>query len=301
MEFHGCYRLLFVFFFVNVFSHLAPHTHAYRSAVDMTLSPDRAPNFQPVSSPRATSVPIVNSPASSLGPASVPTANSPVSSPEPASVPTANSPVFSSGPASVPTANSPMNYVSFPPSGADAPSEPSLPSQVDASATLNPANLDLSSGITEKNVDPKVQKICDSTDHPLLCLGTVLPLLDHKTDSFSILEVSVKASSELTKFALSMAKKFSNMPGVPPKVASILRDCKDSYDEAMYNFEKAMNALLERDIGTLNTMLSAVITDIGDCEDELSGTGSTSPLSNYAEKLTNMTSNCLAIASLLQH
>jgi len=90
------------------------------------------------------------------------------------------------------------------------------------------------------------------------------------------------------------------MPGVPPQVASIVRDCKDSYDEAMSNFEKAMNALPEGDFGTVNIMLSAVITDIGDCEDGLSGTGSTFPISDYAEKLTNMTSNCLAIASLMQ-
>ncbi|XP_022851735.1 pectinesterase inhibitor 1-like [Olea europaea var. sylvestris] len=151
-----------------------------------------------------------------------------------------------------------------------------------------------------KNVDPKVMKICDSTDHPSLCLGTVVPLLDDKTDQFSVLEVSVKACSELTKFALSMAKKISNMPGVPPQVASIIRDCKDNYDAVMSNFEKAINALPERDIGTLNTMLSAVITDVGDCEDELSSTATTSPLSDYAEKLTNMTSNSLAIASLLQ-
>jgi len=90
------------------------------------------------------------------------------------------------------------------------------------------------------------------------------------------------------------------MPGVPPQVASIVRDCKDSYDEAMSNFEKAMNALPERDFGTVNIMLSAVITDMGDCEDGLSSTRSIFPISDYAEKLTNMTSNCLAIASLIQ-
>ncbi|CAA3012114.1 pectinesterase 3 [Olea europaea subsp. europaea] len=278
MESHDHYRFLFIV----LFFYIIPHTHAYRNVIDMTLSPNMAPNLQPMSSPSLESAPSTNSPNLQ-----------PMSSSSLASAPSTNSPnlqpVSSPSPKSVPTINPPLNYVSFPPLGFIGPS-----SAIEASAP------DPSSSFIPKNIDPRVKKICESTDHPSLCLGTVAPLLDGKFDSFSILKVSIKACSELTKIALSMAKKFSNMPGVPPQVASIVRDCNDSYDEAMSNFEKALNALPERDMGTVNVMLSAVITDIGDCEDALFSTGSNFPISDYAEKLTNMTSNCLAIASLMQ-
>ncbi|KAL6548199.1 hypothetical protein OROGR_008620 [Orobanche gracilis] len=91
----------------------------------------------------------------------------------------------------------------------------------------------------------------------------------------------------------------ADAPGVPPELASVLRDCKDSYDDAVYNFESTIDAFPRRDIGTMNSMLSAVITDVGDCEDGFSGFGEESPFSSVADRLTNMTSNCLAIVSLL--
>jgi len=53
-----------------------------------------------------------------------------------------------------------------------------------------------------------------------------------------------------------------------------------------------------RDIGTINTMLSAALTDFVTCEDEFSG--ETSELSPYDDKGTKMASNCLAIASLIK-
>ncbi|EYU29652.1 hypothetical protein MIMGU_mgv1a027137mg [Erythranthe guttata] len=149
------------------------------------------------------------------------------------------------------------------------------------------------------DVDPKVKKICDSTDHSSLCLTTIAPLLKGKDDVPSVLEVSIGVGSKLSDYALSLAKTMSEKPGMPPQVLSVIKDCKDSYDTAAYNYQNAVDALHEKDIGTMNSMLSAVITNVGDCEDGFSSIGETSVFSGLAENLTNVTSNCLAIISLL--
>ncbi|KAK6138794.1 hypothetical protein DH2020_027458 [Rehmannia glutinosa] len=242
------------------------------------LSPAFSPTLQPESSPRPGPVP---SPSPQLGSAPSPSPQSgPVPSPSP-----------ESGPIPSP---SPLNYVSFPPSkstspNADAPEKSDGPSQFDFSPTLSPM----------ADVNPKVKEICDSTDHPSLCLDTVVPLLNGATDVPSVLEAAISVSSKLAQVGLSLAKKFAETPGAPPELVSALQDCQDSYDSVVYNFQNTFDAFPKRDIGTMNSMLSAVITNVGDCEDVFSKSGEDSPFSNIADRLTNMTSNCLAIISLL--
>ncbi|KAK3015633.1 hypothetical protein RJ639_005507 [Escallonia herrerae] len=161
----------------------------------------------------------------------------------------------------------PTNHVSFPPSESPAPSISDLPPE---------------SPVPPSDVNPTIREICDKTDHPGLCLSTIAPYLKGKADMMSVLDVAIKASIEVTRLALFMAKKVASLPGTPPDVASILKDCKGSYDDALYNFQNAMDALPARDTGTMSTMLSAVITDIGDCDDEFSGQNN--PLANYADR-----------------
>ncbi|GER25640.1 plant invertase/pectin methylesterase inhibitor [Striga asiatica] len=112
----------------------------------------------------------------------------------------------------------------------------------------------------------------------------------------TVVEVSIRAGLALARIGLSLAK---NGPGSPNEMGTAVRDCRDSYDDAVYNFESAIEAFPRRDTGTMKSMLSAVITNVGDCNDELAQLGDESPFTSVAEKLTNMTSNCLAIVSLL--
>lgn len=106
--------------------------------------------------------------------------------------------------------------------------------------------------------------------------------------------IAIKGATEHTKIAVSLAAKLAL---VPSPLASVYGDCKDSYDDALENFESAMNAHAVGDVGTMNSMLSAAITDFGDCDDGLSG--KSSPLLDVGSALSQMTSNCLAIVSLI--
>ncbi|KAK3008178.1 hypothetical protein RJ639_013990 [Escallonia herrerae] len=178
-----------------------------------------------------------------------------------------------------PSSDPPANHVSFPPSESFAPSNYNPPSESPAPSI---SDLPPESPVPPSDVNPTIRQICDKTDHPALCLSTIAPYLKGKADMMSVLDVAIKASAEVTKLALFMAKKVASLPGTPPDVASILKDCKGSYDDALYNFQNAMDALPARDTGTMSTMLSAVITDVGDCDDEFSGQNN--PLANYADR-----------------
>ncbi|KAI3459218.1 hypothetical protein Pfo_015881 [Paulownia fortunei] len=225
-------------------------------------------------------------------------------SPDVSPSPQPTSPVPSPSPSADPSLISDLLF----PSISSSPSESISPSadssseygealELDVSTKLHSVNADFSTKLHSVSVDPEVKKICDDTDHPALCLATLLPLVKGKVDVESVLEVAVQASNEFAKQGLSLAKKLAEKPGTPPQLLSTLKDCKDSYDTAVDNFDKTIDAFTVRDIGTMRSMLSAVITFIGDCEDEFAELQTDSPLSGYAEKLTDMTSNCLAIVS----
>lgn len=144
-----------------------------------------------------------------------------------------------------------------------------------------------------------MKKICDSTDHPDLCLATIVPQLNGKTDVSSALDVAIRAGAKISRYGLFLVQKLAADPATPPEVAAVLKNCKESCSIAVDNYENAIDALPEHDIGTMNSMLSAVITNVGDCADVLAKKGPDSPFSSVATRLRNVTSNCLAIVSQL--
>ncbi|KAF7145896.1 hypothetical protein RHSIM_Rhsim04G0235100 [Rhododendron simsii] len=230
-----------------------------------TAAPSPSPSLEPsrVEAPTPSPTP---SASPSLEPSTVeaPTP-SPSLSPSPSLGP---STVEASTPAPVPS----QNYISFPPSS-NPPSQPA-------------------SGPSSTN--HALESICKSTDYPDLCISTISPFLDGPTDPETVVGIAIKGATEHTKIAVSLAAKLALAPS---PLASVYGDCKDSYDDALENFESAMNALAVGDVGTMNSMLSAAITDFSDCDDGL--LGKSSPLLDVDSALSQMTSNCLAITSLI--
>ncbi|CAK9138906.1 unnamed protein product [Ilex paraguariensis] len=307
MEFQYYPMLLFISFFSLI---------VFNSAQEPSLSPDSPPNLQSSSSPtlalstdevyipQTIYTPSISDPPSeSIAPSTEgvppPLAYSTdhFSIPPGAYPPSEAVPPFNSdAPESALPFASSADHVSLPPD-TYSPTESDAQSESIASSITTDSNAPSESVPSSTNIHPTIKKIADSTDFPDLFVSTVVPLLKGKSDITSVLEVAMKVSTDLTNSALLAAKKAAEMPGTPPEMISILGDCSDSYDTAVYNFQHAMDALAAHDIGTMNTMLTAVLTDVGDCEDGF--TGMSSPLSAYAEKVTKMTSNCLAIISLI--
>ncbi|XP_042016385.1 uncharacterized protein LOC121764414 [Salvia splendens] len=176
--------------------------------------------------------------------------------------------------------------ISLPPSSSEGPSI----------APSNEYDLSPSNALSGDDPNPALEKICESTDYPILCLSTVAPYLDGETDIQSVLDVAIQAGAEFSKYGQETAQKLAGNPANPPQHSSVLSDCRDGFETAAENYGKAADALAEQDKGTVNSMLSAVITYIGDCHDTIS---TDSLLYSLTEKLINMTSNCLAISSII--
>ena len=121
--------------------------------------------------------------------------------------------------------------------------------------------------------------------------------MSQKTDAVSALNVAIKATTQHAKLAIAAASKLAAAPGASAGAVAALGDCKESYNDALDNLQSAMDALESKDIGTVNSMVSAVVTNSESCEDAFEGD---SLLSDYDDKLRKMASNVLAIASLIK-
>ena len=154
---------------------------------------------------------------------------------------------------------------------------------------------------TIKMANTNVKKTCEFTDNPGLCFSSLTPFLkaektEEKTDTYSLLEMQVKATEKATQIAIALAVKIGKEEGDKGAV----KDCKEMYDDALDNLQKAVEALLTKDIGTVNTMLSAVISDFHTCDEGYKEGGNSSPLAEYGNKLSELVSNCLATVALIK-
>lgn len=194
---------------------------------------------------------------------------------------------------SAPNPNAPRNLKPVPPASSPMTIEscpaPEAAALVDSVLTALPQ----ASG----NENPEIKRICDATDYPDVCLAT-LGRYNGPSDIPAVLGIAIQAGLDFAKASLAMADRLTTQSGMPPDQVSSLTDCKDSYDDVSYNFQNANDALPGKDVGTMNTMLSAAITNVGDCMDGFEGMES--PVATFSDKLKKMASNCLAIISQLK-
>lgn len=160
-------------------------------------------------------------------------------------------------------------------------------------------------GSTGENVpaavqsNPELNKICQQTDYPDICLATIAPYMDDlgsKPDAASVLEYSIKAATEQTQSAITTAEKVASTSDVSANEKSAINDCKDSYTDALDNFKAASDAISSSDVATMNSKLNLVITDFNDCDYFLNGI--TLPLQAINGRLTKIATNCLALVTL---
>lgn len=141
-----------------------------------------------------------------------------------------------------------------------------------------------------------ISGICHNTDYADVCFATLRGHED-ETDTPSVLRILIQAAQDKTHAALDEVDRLESDPGSSTGLKSILSDCRDSYNDALENFQNALDAIPSSDVGSINSMLSASVTDFGDIDDFLDGYEVPLPVMNA--DLTHMTSNCLAVSSLL--
>jgi len=262
------------------------------------LHPSTPPNYTPNQTPSSSPVSHITAPTPALNSPSEPApsflqaqSDSPISHnsvPNPTSEPSNSKPPSSKQFSILTPSQKTIN-----PSSESSNSLSPQTDMLNTSPHSNPPSIPAS-------MDPAIKKICDSTDHPALCLSTLAPFLSGKTDPISVLEMAIKACTQHVNDAIATASVLTNVhkASTYSGYIPIFKDCTEMYNDALDNLQSAMDAIPARDIGTINIMLSAALSDFVTCEDEFSG--ETSELSPYDDKGTKMASNCLAIASLIK-
>ncbi|KAI4344791.1 hypothetical protein L6164_011980 [Bauhinia variegata] len=136
-----------------------------------------------------------------------------------------------------------------------------------------------------------------SSDYPQICLTTISPYISNhgNLDVVVVLRMAIEACNKQINATIVLAKGQLESKGID---ADGLKICEDEYKDASDNLKNAMPAVKTRDIGTLQSMLSAVIADVTTCTDEMNG--KKSALEAHDKMISNMASNCLAIASLVK-
>ncbi|XVE82260.1 hypothetical protein DITRI_Ditri15bG0134000 [Diplodiscus trichospermus] len=165
--------------------------------------------------------------------------------------------------------------------------------------------ISMNVGVNVRTVtDPNIKSLCDKTDQPSLCMSSISPFYNGKSDVGSVVWMLMRAGTEQTKRAIRIATKMANDAKNDPKKVSSLNDCKEVYDDALDNLQKSMDAITPKDVGTINTMMSAAISDYASCDDGFSGqpdpnAKGVSPMGKINENLMNIAAIILSLANMI--
>ncbi|OIW13742.1 hypothetical protein TanjilG_17921 [Lupinus angustifolius] len=148
--------------------------------------------------------------------------------------------------------------------------------------------------------NPDLEQICGKTHHPGVCLATISPLLKNKqVDVVNVLQSAIAVATQNVKMIIS---KIDKQPRVSSEVSVSLTDCKDHYNKALRNLQKAMKAIQVRDFGSVTAMLSGALADVSSAESKIQDV-KTSGFNayNFYSLVSITASNCLSIASLIHN
>ncbi|XP_022155317.1 uncharacterized protein LOC111022449 [Momordica charantia] len=157
---------------------------------------------------------------------------------------------------------------------------------------------------TEWNgTDPiDLSKICSNTDNPQLCtksISTHLKPGTNQIDPVSALKTEIGESIIKVQNAMERARELRKDPSTSKLANVCLATCLDTYNLAIFDLKKVLESIEHHDAGTMESYLSAVLSNIGTCDDSFAEMGLVSPLDNLAIELNKFASNCLAISKML--
>ncbi|XVF66117.1 hypothetical protein PTKIN_Ptkin10aG0008900 [Pterospermum kingtungense] len=189
------------------------------------------------------------------------------------------------------------------PGSSPKPKLPTSGSKVGLGLNIGVGPIGLNVGVGVK-LDPKIKALCAKSDDANLCLTTIAPVYNGKTDLLSVIQMMIKAATDQVKQAMATAKKMANDPRTDAKTRSGYKDCEEMYDDALDNFQEALDAIPIPEIGTVNIMLSAAITDISTCDDGFTGQPNpipdgVSPMAKLNEHLMNIVGVMLSIVKMI--
>ncbi|XP_030545108.1 pectinesterase inhibitor 12 [Rhodamnia argentea] len=128
--------------------------------------------------------------------------------------------------------------------------------------------------------------LCQKTDYPILCRTMVKSKVNAEKATQSAINYLILQTRE-AKTSSSKAKADKSLMDV----------CNEMYDDALSNLVTSLQNLKSRDKPSLQTNLSAFISDLETCKDTFAESNAKLPFENIIRLLEQMASNSLALAA----
>ncbi|XP_077240377.1 putative invertase inhibitor [Tasmannia lanceolata] len=154
-------------------------------------------------------------------------------------------------------------------------------------------------GITEGG--DLISQTCNKTFHFDLCVSSLESDPNSlKTDVKGLAEISINLSIIQATEAISQLRTLIMNNSNDAYTDGCLKDCLDDYIDAVGNLRECNKAFSEGSYGTVNTLVTAAMSDSGACEDGFQEKpGYVSPLIGRSDFFNKLCSNSLSITNLL--
>ncbi|KAA0044419.1 pectinesterase inhibitor 1 [Cucumis melo var. makuwa] len=149
-------------------------------------------------------------------------------------------------------------------------------------------------------VKTNLVEICDVTSNPQLCKTSISSHIEGtKVDPASALKTEIEESiKEVTKAIATLNSLRKDSSASETEIACY-DTCLENFDMAIEDLKAGVESIDARDAGRMESVLTAVLTDLTTCDDTFAEMGVDSPLDNLSTKMSKYASNCLAISKLL--
>ncbi|KAI3435187.1 PMEI domain-containing protein [Psidium guajava] len=128
--------------------------------------------------------------------------------------------------------------------------------------------------------------LCQKTDYPILCRTMVKSTVNAEKATQSAINYLILQTRD-AKTSSSKAKADKSLKDV----------CNEMYEDALSNLMTSLQNLKSHDKPSLQTNLSAVISDLETCKDTFEESNAKVPFENIIRQLEQMASNSLALAA----
>ncbi|CAA7408538.1 unnamed protein product [Spirodela intermedia] len=145
-------------------------------------------------------------------------------------------------------------------------------------------------------------RLCSRTDYPTLCMAVGKRLGGSVPSADALVRATIQVAMQKTHEAKATAARLGAAPSRDRYAKGNVETCRRSYDSALADLQTSLRALRSRSLADLRINLSAVITDVGTCDDGFmeSAAGRRSPFAGVNGAIHKFASNGLALSETMR-
>lgn len=144
-------------------------------------------------------------------------------------------------------------------------------------------------------------RLCSHTDYPALCMAAAKSVRGGVPSAAALVQATIQAAMQKTREAKARAARLGAAHSRDRYAKGNVETCRRSYDSALADLQTSLRALRSRFLADLRINLSAVITDVGTCDDGfMESAPGRSPLAGFNGLIHKFASNGLALSEAMR-